>query len=92
MLTYFLIALAAAFGWLVKDAIELGKNFSIAKNWKRYVGCVGAGLLYSLLSGWPVFRYLSVVAVIYFVGASFEAVINALNWVLVKLGLKKIQA
>jgi len=92
MLTYFLIALAAALGWLVKDAIELGKNFDISKSWKRYVGCLAAGLLYSLLSGEKWFRFLTLAAVIYFVGASFEAVINALNWALIKLGLKKIQA
>lgn len=92
MLTYLIISLIASIAWLVKDLIQAqGKLIVIEQNWKRYVGCLVAGLLYGLLSGLSFFRWIATMGVIYLVGSSFSVILVFLNWFLSKIGVKKIQ-
>jgi len=88
MLTTFLIAFAAACGWLIKDKIHDGANYHLPDNWKKYVGCLVAGVLYRTLSGVKVFEYIAEIAVIALVANSFSDVITFLNWLLVRLKIK----
>ncbi len=84
----FLIALAAAIGWLIKDKIHDGSQYHFPDNWKKYVGCLVAGALYGWLSGVKVFSYVAEIAVIALVANSFSDVLTFLNWAFVKLGIK----
>jgi len=83
--TYFLIALAASIGWLIKDKIHQGNDFDIRGTWKKYVGCLIGGLLYGLLSGWHFFHSVALIGVIALIGNSFSDVLTFLNWVWAKL-------
>jgi hypothetical protein len=85
MLTYLLIAFAASVALLVKDWVEFKSASLIESNWKKYVGCIVAGLLYGLLSDLTFFRWVAVVAVIYLVGNSFNNVLNAITWAINKI-------
>jgi predicted lipid-binding transport protein (Tim44 family) len=75
-----IIALLAAIGWLVKDCIKAKSLAPVKQNWKKYVGCLVAGLLYGFLSGLTFFRWLAIVAVIALVANSFDEVLTFLNW------------
>jgi hypothetical protein len=88
MFPNFIIALVASIAWLVRDYIQQGHLFSIKANWKKYVGCLIAGYLYSYVAKVPFFQYVAIIGVIALVGNSFSDVVNAINWILGKLGSK----
>jgi len=72
-----LISILAAIAWLIKDCIK-AKSFlpTIKANWKKYVGCAGAALVYGLLATLKFFQLLSIIAVVYLIGNFFNEVLN----------------
>jgi predicted lipid-binding transport protein (Tim44 family) len=89
MLTNFLIAFLASLALVVKDWLETKDLAKVKTNWKRYVGCLVAGLLYGLLSDLSFFRWIAIVGVIYLFANSFANVLTFLNWFIRALGFKK---
>ena len=83
-----LIALFAALAWAVKDAIKVGSVNAILTGWKKYVGCLVAGIAYGYLSNLKFFHYVAVVAVVALVGNSFNDVWTFLTWVKSKFSSK----
>jgi len=81
-----IIAFLAAIGWLAKDCIKAKSLAPAKQNWKKYVGCLVAGLIYGILSGLTFFRWLSIVAVIALVANSFDEVLSFVNWFIQWIG------
>ena len=85
-----IISFATALAWLIKDWVEQKSNFSIKASWKKYVGCLIAGLLYTIFEPLSFFHWIAVIGVIALFGSSFDAVLNFINYLLGKVGAKKI--
>ena len=83
MLTFILISLAVALAWAIKDWIEL-KVFP-AKNWNKYVGCIVAGILYSLLKTVTFFEYIFEVGTIVLVAYCWQAIWTFLSYLYAKI-------
>lgn len=84
-----LIALITLAAWAIKDCIKAKDVAPLVDNWKKYAGCIVAGILYGYLQKVPVFQTLSIIAVIVLVGNSFNEVLAAIGWVYSKFTGKK---
>lgn len=73
------ISFLSALAWAIKDCIAAKSISPVKTDWKKYVGCAGAGLVYGFLSGLKFFQQISVIGVIALVGNSFNQFVNAIT-------------